>query len=198
MIIQIRSIEPISVISEYHGIRVNLMGEIGKTRTPFSIDFGVGDSIVPTPIVRTLPVLLNGFENPTILTYSLESTLSEKLDAMIRFMEATGRMKDFYDIYYLAITFPFDGKNVQDAIFNTLSKRKTSYEKDSVQVIERLITNDAIQTRWLAFCRKVLKYDLNLNEVIMVIISFLDPPFQAMINKETFSKNWNTKTREYD
>lgn len=125
-------------------------------------------------------------------------SVSEKLDAMIRFMEATGRMKDFYDIYYLTITFPFDGKNIQDAIFNTLSKRKTSYEKDSVQVIERLITNDAIQTRWLVFCRIVLKYELSLSEVIMLIISFIDPPFQAMINKETFSKNWNAEKRKYE
>ena len=68
---------------------------MGKTKTPFSIDFGVGDTIVPSALTRTLPVLLDGFEKPTILTYSLESTISEKFDAIIRFMESTGRMKDF-------------------------------------------------------------------------------------------------------
>lgn len=46
MEIEIRSIEPISEMKEYNGIRVNLIGYMGKTKTPFSIDFGVGDTIV--------------------------------------------------------------------------------------------------------------------------------------------------------
>lgn len=32
-----------------------------------------------------------------------ESTVAEKIDAIISLMELTGRMKDFYDIYYMAI-----------------------------------------------------------------------------------------------
>lgn len=198
MEIEIRSIEPISEMKEYHGIRVNLIGYLGKTKTPFSIDFGVGDTIVPSALTRTLPVLLDGFEKPTILTYSLESTISEKLDAIIRFMEATGRMKDFYDIYYLATSFDFEGRKIQEAINETFSKRGTPFEKDSIQVIERLITNANINARWLVFCKKVLKYELDLDEVISLIISFLDPPFQAIIKEDQFVKNWISNKRHYE
>ena len=35
---QIRGLELISEIKKYHGIRVNLTGTIGRTKTPFSID----------------------------------------------------------------------------------------------------------------------------------------------------------------
>lgn len=195
--IEIRSVEPISEIKEYHGIRVNLIGLMGKTKTPFSIDFGVGDTIVPAPLIRTLPVLLDGFEKPTIFTYSLESTISEKLDAIVKFMESTGRMKDFYDIYYLATSFDFEGRKVQEAIFETFSNRGTPIEQDSVQVLERLIANDAILKRWDIFCKKVLKYELKMDEVIMLIISFLDPPFQAMIKENEFMKHWNSSHRQY-
>ena len=44
---QIRSLEVISETKEYHGVRANLVGIIGRTRTPFNIDFRVGDIIVP-------------------------------------------------------------------------------------------------------------------------------------------------------
>lgn len=198
MKIEIRSIEPISEMKEYNGIRVNLIGFIGKTRTPFSIDFGVGDAIVPSELTRTLPVLLDGFEKPTILTYSLESTISEKLEAIIRFMESTGRMKDFYDIYYLATSFEFEGEIIQEAIHETFSKRMTPYKKDSIQVIERLITNDDIIARWDIFCKKILKYELGLDQVIQLIISFLDPPFQSIINKDKLIKKWNSNKRQYE
>jgi len=195
--IEIRSVEPISEIKEYHGIRINLIGLMGKTRTPFSIDFGVGDTIVPAPLIRTLPVLLDGFEKPTILTYSLESTVSEKIDAIVRFMESTGRMKDFYDIYYIATSFDFEGRKVQEAIFETFSNRGTPIEQDSIQVIERLIKNEAIINRWDIFCKKVLQYELKMDGVINLIISFLDPPFQAMIKENEFLKHWNSSHRQY-
>jgi predicted nucleotidyltransferase component of viral defense system len=141
---EIRSSEIISEIKDYHGVRVNLIGYMGKTRTPFRIDFGVGDVIVPSAVERILPVILPGFEKPRILTYSLESTVAEKLDAIIVLMEATGRMKDFYDIYYLATTFDFDGRMLQEAIYETLSNRGTPYEKDSVAIISRLAEDDDI------------------------------------------------------
>ncbi len=50
-------------------------------------------------------------------------------------MEATGRMKDFYDIYYLAMTFDFDGRKLQEAIYETLTNRGTPYEKDSITTL---------------------------------------------------------------
>lgn len=197
MEIEFLGVERISEMREYHGIRVSLVGRIGNTRTPFSVDFGVGDTIVPSAVTRTLPVLLDEFSRPTILTYSLESTISEKLDAIIRFMEATGRMKDFFDLYYLASSFEFEGRKLQEAIYRTLSKRKTPYEPDSILVIERLITNEAILSRWDTFCKKVLKYELNFDEVVRLIISFVDPPFQSMISKEELIKNWEPAKQWY-
>lgn len=198
MKIAVRGIEKISEVNEYHGIRINLEGYIGNTRTPFSVDFGVGDIIVPSAVARAIPVILDEFEKPVIFTYSLESTISEKLDAIIRFMEATGRMKDFYDIYYLATSFEFEGRKIQGAIEETFKKRKTSIELDSIQVIERLIASDAIKDRWDIFCKKVLKYELSLDKVIQLIISFVDPPFQAMFHQDDLLTKWNPTKKCYE
>ena len=194
---EIRGLEEVSEAKEYHGIKVNLIGIIGRTKTPFSIDFGVGDIIIPSPVERTLPVLLNEFEEPNVLTYSLESTIAEKLDAIISLMEATGRMKDFYDIYYLATTFDFEGRELQEAIYETLSNRGTPHEEDSVSVIARLADNSQIQKRWENFCKKVLRYELELTVVINTIIDFTLPPYQAMIEEGEFFKNWSYRDRKY-
>lgn len=194
---EVRGLETISEVKEYHGIRVNLTGIIGRTRTPFSIDFGVGDIIVPSAVERTLPVLLPEFEEPEILTYSLESTVAEKLDAIISLMEATGRMKDFYDIYYLATTFDFDGRKLQEAIYETLTNRARSYEKDSVAVISRLINDSEIQKRWTNFCKKILKYELDFSDVVNVIIDFTSPPYESIIHEDEFFKSWSYKDKRY-
>lgn len=194
---EIRGLEVISEIKEYHGIRVNLTGFIGSTKTPFIIDFGVGDVVIPSAIERVLPVLIPGFEKPEVLTYSLESTLAEKLDAIISLMEVTGRMKDFYDIYYLATTFNFQGRKLQEAIYETLSNRGRSYEKDSVALISRLAENTEMQKRWINFCKKILKYELSLSDVIEVIINFTLPPYESIIQENELFKTWSYKDRKY-
>ena len=82
----------------------------------------MGDIIVPSPVERALPVLLPEFERPKVLTYSLESTVAEKLDAIISLMEATGRMKDFYYIYLKA--------NYSEREISQLILRKNLYGLD--------------------------------------------------------------------
>lgn len=112
-------------------------------------------------------------------------------------MEATSRMKDFYDIYYLAMSFNFEGKKLQEAIYQTLTNRGTPYEMDSIRVINRLTNNALIQQRWKSFCLKILQYELDLTAVVDVIIDFTEPPFQAMINQVELSLNWSFKEQQY-
>ncbi len=194
---EIRKLEIINEIKEYQGIRANLIGIIGRTKTPFSLDISVGDVIVPRAVIRTLPTLLPTFEQPQVYTYSLESSVAEKLDAIITLMEATGRMKDFYDIYYLATTFDFAGVNLQEAIHKTLSNRSTPHETDSVIVIKRLTENKIVNDRWGNFCKKILKYDLEFNYVVDIIIEFVSIPYTAIMTEQKTSKNWSFKDRKY-
>lgn len=52
---EIRNISPITATQKYPGISASVTARIKNTRTPFSIDIGVGDVIVPEPKKRTLP-----------------------------------------------------------------------------------------------------------------------------------------------
>lgn len=196
--IEVRDVEVINETSEYNGVRIYLVGQIEKTRTPFYIDFGIGDVIVPFEVKRTIPILLEGFEQVSILTYSIESIISEKFDAMIRYMEANGRMKDFYDVYTLAITFSFDGSILKEALYKTLSNRHTLYGIDSAILLRRLIEDEDIKNRWKNFCKKVLRYDLDFDLVIGVIITLIDPLIQSIESENVFLMNWNPSSRRYE
>jgi hypothetical protein len=97
--------------------------------------------VVPKPIIRRLPVQLIGFD---------EATIAEKFDAILSRMELTSRMKDFYDIYYLATMFDFEGRKLQEAIQQTLENRQTNFTKKSLERISQFHTNkDMIFTIFL-------------------------------------------------
>ena len=55
IVFEINGIEPIAEFREYNGVRVKLVGRIKNTRTPFHIDMGIGDVIVPKPLRRAIP-----------------------------------------------------------------------------------------------------------------------------------------------
>ncbi len=120
---EIRNIAPIAVTKKYAGIGASLVARIKNTKTPFSIDFGIGDVIVPKQEKRKIPTQLEDFIAPTVNTYSLETAIAEKLDAILSLMEFSSRMKDYYDIYYLANKFNFDGATLTEALRGTFENR---------------------------------------------------------------------------
>ena len=192
-----RGLEMISPQRKYKGVSFQLVGHIKNTRTPFDVDFGIGDVIVPTSQKRTIPVQLDGFDQPEVMTYSLESTVAEKFDALLQRMELTSRMKDIYDIYYLATMFDFDGRALQQAIFETLQNRGTDYEKNSFDRVIGLAEDSNIQVRWRQYLRRMKMPELNLKEVMPAIDRFLRPVWEAIVTEQEILTQWNSKKQKF-
>ena len=186
--------EPIAVQRKYHGISTQITGYIKNVRVPFNVDIGVGDVIVPNAQRRTIQTQLEGYEKPEILTYSLESTIAEKFDAILQRFELTGRMKDFYDIYYLSRTFDFDGLKLQTAIQETLQNRGTTYEKDSFDRVLSLMDDEDMQSKWRYFLRTLGNPDVEFSSVIAGIDLFLAPVWTAITREEELQKIWHANS----
>lgn len=182
--------EHIAVQRKYHGISTQITGYIKNVRVPFNVDIGVGDVIVPNAQRRNIQTQLEGYDKPEILTYSLESTIAEKFDAILQRFELTGRMKDFYDIYYLSHAFDFDGLKLQTAIQETLQNRGTSYEKDSFERVLALADNADIQTKWRYFLKTLGNHAISFIEVINQLQVFLEPVWIALIYEQEYQVKW--------
>ena len=189
-----RGFETISPQRKYTGVSFQLVGQIKNTRTPFDVDFGVGDVIVPNSHRRTIPVQLDGFDVPEVLTYSLESTIAEKFDALLQRLELTSRMKDIYDIYYLSSMFDFAGSALQQAVFETLQNRGTAYERDSFDRVIALADNKDIQIRWRQYLRRLKMPELVLEEVMHSIDVFLRPVWDAITNESELLHTWQSQS----
>lgn len=187
----IESVAPISVARKYAGISASLVARVKNTRTPFSIDFGVGDVIVPAQEKRKIPTQLVGFASPTVNTYSLETTIAEKLDAILNLMEFSSRMKDYYDIYYLANKFDFDGAMLASALKKTFENRGHTFTVEQFEHVMTFADDDAMQKKWKAFCRKLDTKTDDYDTVLITIKTFLAVPYKAAIENEKFTGRWS-------
>lgn len=188
---EIKDVAPIAVAKKYAGIGVTMQAKIKNTRTPFSIDFGVGDVIVPRQEKRKIPTQLNDFVAPIINTYSIETTVAEKIDAILSLMEFSSRMKDYYDIYYLAHKFDFDGKMLCEALSKTFANREHSFTMEQFEQIITFDSDDGMRKKWSAFTKKI---DVEMDEfqtILRKINEFLNGPYKTVMNGTSFEKQWN-------
>ena len=187
---EIKDVVPIAVAKKYAGIGVALNGKIKNTRTPFSIDFGVGDVIVPKQEKRRIPTQLDDFVAPVINTYSIETTVAEKIDAILSLMEFSSRMKDYYDIYYLSHKFDFEGEVLCEALSKTFTNREHDFTFEQFKQIMTFDSDDGMQKKWKAFTKKI---DVEMEAFSMILHSinaFLLEPYTAVINGTIFEKQW--------
>lgn len=195
---EITSVLPISVAKKYAGISASLVAHIKNTRTPLSIDFGVGDVIVPKQEKRKIPTQLNDFSSPMINTYSLETTIAEKIDAILSLMEFSSRMKDYYDIYYLANKFDFDGKILVDALKRTFANREHNFTVEQFEQVMSFDADDLMQRKWKAFIKKIDAKTDDFSEVINTIDHFLRFPIETALNGTNFLMQWKASSNIWE
>ena len=192
---------PSSVISErikedadYEGIRIKIGATLGQARKKLQMDIGFGDVIIPRAMQMEFPTLLEE-KPPRIKVYSIESIISEKFEAMVKLAMVNSRIKDFYDIYTLSISYNFQSDSLKKAIESTFHRRKTSIPDDPLIFRLEFHSDEGKQVQWVAFLRKSRLYDVNqeFNEIMERITSFLKPTVESIKAKNNENKTWDAK-----
>lgn len=189
-------VEDIKEEADYHGVRVKTTCFLGNAKKMVQLDIGFGDIVIPKPKEMECPILLD-LAAPVIKVYSLESIISEKFQAMIALSVANSRMKDFYDIYTLLNTNSFDGRKLQEAVFETLERRYTILEKENVIFTEEFIKDESRNRLWDSFLRKINLTCLEFSEVMKYIEEFLKPIYDSIINEEEFFMLWDYTNKKW-
>ena len=194
---EIKDVAPIAVAKKYAGIGASVVARIKNTKTPFSIDFGIGDVIVPKQEKRKIPTQLTDFDAPTVNTYSVETTIAEKIDAILSLMEFSSRMKDYYDIYYIANKFDFDGNVLTEALKKTFANREHSFSVEQFEQVIGFADDDAMQKKWKAFVRKIDAKTDDYSTVLNTIKAFLAEPFAAATENTSFTAHWSASENKW-
>jgi hypothetical protein len=84
----------------YPGVRASLEARLATARIKFSVDFNVGDPVVPAPIRTAIPVLL-GDEPLEVIAYPKVMVVAEKLVTALQRGRASTRWRDFADLFML-------------------------------------------------------------------------------------------------
>lgn len=176
--------------AEYHGVRITLDGRLGTAKIHLQIDLGFGDVIEPSAVWIVYPELLD-FGNPTLLAYTLESAIAEKFQTIVKLDLANSRMKDFYDIWFLACNQTFDSRKLINAIAATFERRATPIPREIPNAFtEQFAANVEKKKQWSMFGKKIFIDEIPLQVIVQRIKDFLMPLIEALQNNVDFKKQW--------
>jgi hypothetical protein len=148
-------VEEVREAGKYQGIQVSVKGELAQAIVTVWVDIGFGDYVYPAPKRGTFPGILPDLPQASVLMYPPESVIAEKFEAMIRFGEANGRLKDFHDIWIVTRTFPFDLSALVEAISGTLQRRETAFPITTpVALTEKFAAIVHERGLWTGFLRR--------------------------------------------
>ena len=171
----------ITEFKDYHGIRLSIPVSMDTISQTMTMDIGFGDVITPKPINIDYPVLLEHLPSASILAYSLETVLAEKLHAVVDLADQSSRMKDYYDLYTILKSERYDTNILQEAIIRTFENRHTAYDADTMFFRKEFAENQQMQTRWQAFKRKISKdSDVTFSDVVRYIQNELQPYWESL------------------
>jgi Nucleotidyl transferase AbiEii toxin, Type IV TA system len=158
-----------------------------------AIDIGFGDAVTPGPVEMEYPTLLEP-PSPRLLAYPRETVISEKLEALVKLGIANSRMKDFHDLYSLAITFEFDGETLTEAVRATFKRRGAELPAEGVPLAftPEFYEDDNKIKQWNAFCNKNKSYvqRMEFKDVVVRIASFLVPVIKSVQQERVLDSAW--------
>ena len=180
-------VEDIAEFKEYHGIHISALGYLDNTRIPVGIDIGFGDVIYPDAVKMEFPVILD-MEPPLVNAYSLESSIAEKMEAIIHNGYLNSRYKDFYDIYVLSTKYSFSYAKLKIAVTETFENRTTPMTMDSAAFGDEFLNDPIHQIRWKAFLKKKKALNqVHMDEAMTRIKAFVQP----LLDEASFEvTNW--------
>lgn len=160
---------PIREDNIYGGIRLKIIATLGTMRIPLQFDVGYGDAITPAVEQRIWRGML-GYADTRLRCYPVETVIAEKLEAMVSLDITNSRMKDFYDLHWLATHFDLDPASVRLAVENTFARRGTALPTKPPIAYTTVFTEDAQKRhQWNAFLRKNKLQAPELPEIIQII-----------------------------
>jgi len=177
---------------EYDGVHVKFNAILAGARIPMQVDVGFGDAVYPEPEFASFPVLLP-MEAPLIRAYPREAAIAEKFNAMVVLDIRNSRMKDFYDVWFMANTWTFDLAALRTAILASFERRKVAIP----QGVPFALTNEFLddmqkKQQWNAFVTRLYPGSStpSLEEVGALLRAFILPCIDAIAAPDTTTHHW--------
>ena len=149
----VTSVNDIAAETKYGGKTISIEARFFNIRKNFGIDIGIGDVVTPHPIEYEYELSYKD-DKCTLLAYTIETIIAEKLETLISKGVKNSRSKDLFDLYLLSKQ-SYDASNLNVAMVNTFNLRGTLYDQDLIiNVLDEVFEFERVKVLYDNYARK--------------------------------------------
>ena len=149
----VTSVNDIAAETKYGGKTISIEARFFNIRKNFGIDIGIGDVVTPHPIEYEYELSYKD-DKCTLLAYTIETIIAEKLETLISKGVKNSRSKDLFDLYLLSKQ-SYDASNLNVAMVNTFNLRGTLYDQDLIiNVLNEVFEFERVKVLYDNYARK--------------------------------------------
>ena len=174
------------------GLRVQLTAYLARIRIHLQFDVVIGEPMTTMPRKMKFPALLS-FPPPRILVYPKELTVADKFHALCKQGMLNSRIKDYYDIFQLALHFAFKGTELKSCIQMIFKQEKFAIPSGIPDALsDEFGQSPEKKLLWKQFLIRIAKDSLSseLGCVIECIRDLVLPPAKAAAEDTKFDLLW--------
>ena len=155
------------------------------------MDIGIGDAVIPEPGWIDYPSVI-GFPPARLRAYRPETTIAEKVHALVVLGSKNSRMRDFYDLDVLARSMSFDRRSLATALQATFDRRGTPVPSNLPHgLTQEFAASPEKRAQWRGFLkRNRLRAREELEQVVERLVRFLEPVFAAAVRNTQPTVTW--------
>ena len=160
----------------YGGYRVMMQAVYDTIKVPLSIDVTTGDAITPDAERHIFYGLFNKEIVFDVWAYNIETILGEKVETILRRTVFNTRPRDFYDVYILLVTQPYDKQLFKNAMEETAKHRGTTEQMlDAGETLAVIENNSGLMEMWDKYRRQFsyardITYKMILDELKKLLL----------------------------
>ena len=130
-------------------------------------------------------------EFPKINSYSVETVIAEKFETIVKLNYQTSRMKDFYDIIFIAENYNLQRMDLLNSIEKTFKKRNTSIDNRKI-IYEDEYKNDVDKQRqWKGFLNRIKTEKSDISDNFKTTVNKLESFIEPIFDNSKSDLSWN-------
>ena len=129
-------------------------------------------------------------ESPKINAYSVETVIAEKFEAIVKLNFLTSRMKDFYDLIFIAENYELTKSDLLNSIKRTFETRETAISNRKIIYQYEFKNDDEKQKQWKGFLKRIKsEMEDNFITIINKLEKFIEPVFGNVEDDLSWNKD---------
>ena len=170
-------IEEIREGNAYAGLRARIQANLAGARLRVQLDVAFGDAVVPPPTEVPFRTLLDQ-PAPKLKGYAIETVVAEKLQAITSLGLINSRLKDYFDLWFIAQHIEVDQSRLEAAITATYERRRTEVDPQPPGLSDEYAEDAKWNRQWIALLRNNDLQAPPLIDVCQQILAAFNPALE--------------------